>query len=253
MTPKRDADQALWITWYDLPESGRDEYLAWLHGAYMPKILQRPGVLWAAHFASEAKPVRTEKKKPRRHPPAGTVPGGHRYLLLFGAGDIGAFADPTPRQLHAALPDGDRKMLGLRAGETMNLMIEQARIAGPDIGRRVPGEALSPCIQIGSFVHDDDEELLAWYAQWRLPSMTQQPGCVAVRKLVSVAGWAKHAILHEFTSVEARNANFVNFEEKHHPDKAAWSEKVTGQVVHYPGSPNVARRIASAVKHPSKT
>ena len=78
--------------------------------------------------------------------------------------------------------------------------------------------------------------------------MTEQPGCVAVRKLVSVAGWAKHAILHEFESVEERNANFVNFEEKQHPDKAAWSEKVTGQVVHYPGSPNVARRIASRVK-----
>ena len=241
-------DRALWITWYDLPEGARDDHLAWLHEIYMPRILERPGLLWAAHFASEAKPVRTEKKKPRRYPPTGSVPGGHRYLLLFGADDIRAFADPTPRQLHASLPAGDRKMLALRTGETANLMIEQARIAGPEIGRRSRDEALSPCIQLGSFVHDDDEELLAWYTQWRLPSMTEQPGCVAVRKLVSVAGWAKHAILHEFASVEVRNENFVNFEEKHHRDKAAWSEKVTGQVLHYPGSPNVARRIASRVK-----
>ena len=241
-------DRALWITWYDLPQDGRDEYLAWLHGAYIPKIVERPGVLWAAHFASEEKPVRTEKKQPRRHPPAGSVPGGHRYLLLFGAADIQSFANPTPRQLHERLPAGDRKMLALRSGESVNLMIEQARIAGPDAGRRDPAQALSPCIQLGSFIHDDEEELLAWYTQWRLPSMTEQPGCVAVRKLVSVSGWAKHAILHEFTSVEARNANFVNFEEQHHPDKAAWSEKVTGQVVHYPGSPNVARRIWSVVK-----
>ncbi len=241
-------DRALWITWYDLPQEGRDGYLAWLHGAYIPKIMERPGLLWAAHFASEEQPVRTEKKKPRRHPPAGTVPGGYRYLLLFGADDIRAFADPTPRQLHVALPDGDRKMLALRSGEAVNLMIEQARIAGPKARQRDPAQALSPCIQLGSFIHDDDEELLAWYAQWRLPSMTEQPGCVAVRKLVSVSGWAKHAILHEFTSVAARNANFVNFEEKHHPDQTAWSEKVTGQVVHYPGSPNVANRIWSVVR-----
>ncbi len=76
-------------------------------------------------------------------------------------------------------------MLALRGGETVNLMIEQARIAGPDIGRRNAGEALSPCIQLGSFVHDDDEELLAWYTQWRLPSMTTLPGCVGVRKPVN--------------------------------------------------------------------
>ncbi len=244
-----DRDRALWITWYDLPENDRDDYLAWLHGTYMPGILERPGLLWAAHFVSEEKPVRTEKKKPRRHPPAGSVPGGHRFLLLFGADDIHAFANPTPRQLHGTLPAGDRKMLALRIGETANLMIEQARIAGPEIGRRDAGEALSPCIQLGSFVHDDDEALLAWYTQWRLPSMTEQPGCVRVRKLISVSGWAKHAILHEFASVEARNANFVNFEEKLHPDKAAWSEKVTGQVVHYPGSPNVACRLWSIVKN----
>ena len=62
--------------------------------------------------------------------------------------------------------------------------------------------------------------------------MTEQPGCVAVRKLVSVSGWAKHAILHEFTSVEARNANFVNFEETASPRQ--------GRVVgagHRPGRP----------------
>lgn len=243
-----DSDRALWITWYDLPEGGRDEYLAWLHGAYMPAMLKRPGVLWAAHFASEDKPVRTEKKKPRRYPPAGSVPGGHRFLLLFGADDIHAFADPTPARIHGSLPAADREMLALRRGATANLMIEQARISGPDIRKLDAGEALAPCIQLGSFVHDDDEELLAWYTQWRLPSMTEQPGCARVRKLVSVAGWAKHAILHEFSSLEARNSNFVNFEERQHPDKAAWSEKVTGQVVHYPGSPNVAHRIASAVR-----
>jgi hypothetical protein len=249
-------DRALWISWYDLPERGRDDYLSWLHGSYLPRLLERHGLLWAAHFATEEKPIRTAKKDGhgRRYPPAGSVPGGYHYLLIAGAEHPHAFVDPAPRQWHAQLSAGERGMLALRSGEASNIMVEQARIDGPEAGHREAGVALSPCIQLGSFVFDGDEgELLAWYANWRLPSMTTLPGCVGVRKLVSVSGWAKHAILHEFTSVEARNANFVNFEEKHHPDKAAWSAKVTGQVVHYPGSPNVARRIGSAAKHPSKT
>jgi len=112
-------DQALRITWYDLPDDRRDAYLSWLHDVHMPRLTQRAGVLWAAHYASEPKPLHTTKKKPRRYP-------------------------------------------------------------APD-------------------------------------------------------------------SVAARNENFVDHESRNHPEQAAWSEKVTGQVVHAPGSPNVARRIASVV------
>jgi hypothetical protein len=242
-------DNALWITWYDLPDKGRDAYFSWLHGAYLPRLLERPGFLWAAHYASEDRPVRTDKKDGRRHLPAGSVPEGHRFLLLMGGEHAHAFAHPTPRQLHAGLPAADRHMLALRTGETANIMVEQARITGPEAGRREPGTALSPCIQLGSFVFGgDEEELLGWYAQWRMPSMTEMPGCVGVRKLVSVSGWAKHVILHEFTSVAARSEHFVNHEQKRHPDKAAWSERITGQVIHGPGSPNVAQRIWSAVR-----
>lgn len=240
-------DRALWITWYDLPQQGRDEYLAWLHSSYLPRQLERPGILWGAHYAAVEQPQQTAKKRPRRYPPAGTVPGGYRYMLIFGAENAHAFAHPTPRQAHAHLPDAEKKLLALRAGEAVNIMIEQARIDGPDAARREPGVPLSPCIQLGSFVHDDDDALLEWYAQWRMPSMTTLPGLVGARKLVSVAGWAKHAILHEFTSLESRNANFVDHERRHHPQQAEWSERVTGQVLHYPGSPNVATRIGLVV------
>lgn len=244
-------DQALWITWYDLPDAGRDTYLSWLHDTHLPALVNRKGVLWAAHYASEVRPALTAKKGARRHPPPGSVPGGHRYVLLVGGKDVQAFSDPTPKQFEARLPDADRRMLALRVDAAANVMIEHARIEGPDAGRREKGAALAPCIQLGSFQFDGDEdELLAWYTQWRLPSMTTLPGCIAVRKLVSVAGWAKHGILHEFTSVAARNENFVNHEARHHPEKAVWSEKVTGQVIHAPGSPNVARRLASVVSAP---
>ena len=47
-------DRAFWITWYDLPDEGRAAYLDWLHNTYIPKVTARPGVLWAAHYASES-------------------------------------------------------------------------------------------------------------------------------------------------------------------------------------------------------
>jgi hypothetical protein len=241
-------DRSLWITWYDLPADGRDDYLAWLHDSYMPRLLERPGIVSATHYAAEHQPQQTAKKKPRRHPPAGSVPDGYHYILIVGAANPHVFAQPVPRDFHATLPADERALLARRRGESVNIMVEEARIEGHDTAHRTSALTLSPCIQLGRFVHDDDEELLKWYAQWRMPSMTQMPGCVGVRKLVSVAGWAKHAILQEFVSLEIRNRNFVDHERKNHPDKAEWSEKVTGMVMHGPGSPTVACRIAALVK-----
>jgi hypothetical protein len=245
------SDPALWITWYDLAPASRDEYLQWLHQRYMPLLVARPGVVWAAHYAAEERPLRTAKTfdRPRRNPPTDAVPQGHRFILLAGGEGPHVFSDPTPKQFESSLPAADREMLAMRLDAATNVMIEHLRIDGPEASARVSDEALSPCIQLGSFVFDGDEEdLIGWYAQWRLPSMTKMPGCVGVRKLVSLCGWAKHAILHEFTSAEARNAHFVDYEPKNHPDKAAWSERITGQVVHGPGSPNVAIRLHSVTR-----
>ena len=50
------ADPVLWITWYHLAPAARDEYLQWLHSATC-RSSARPGVMWAAHYASEKQPV----------------------------------------------------------------------------------------------------------------------------------------------------------------------------------------------------
>ena len=63
-------DRALWITWYDLPPEGRAEYLEWLHGTYIPLILAREGVRWAAHYASEEREA--HRPSGRREGPRGT-------------------------------------------------------------------------------------------------------------------------------------------------------------------------------------
>ena len=244
------ADKAYWITWYNLPDEGREAYLAWLHGSYMPRVLEWSGVLWAAHYASEENVVPLGGGKGRvKHIRGGDLPAGDRYILIFGAKEPHAFTTPGPMAFHKTLPEGDRDMLAMRSGERVNIMVDEARVAGPEPAE--PHQALSQCIQLGSFnagSYEDEDELARWYAQWRLPSMQTLPGCIGVRKLVSVAGWAKHACLYEFTSVEARNAHFIHYESAN-PPMEAWSKDVVKKLIHAPGSANLAKRIALLVKN----
>lgn len=240
-----DIDRGVWITWYNLPERERDAHLQWLHSKYIPAVLARPGVRWAAHYASESNVKLSGAKGRLSNIKDSSVPSGDRFILLFGADDAHAFARPAPRKFHAQLTEEDRRMLAQREGERSNIMTEEARVHGPAATQPLDKIPLSPCIQIGSFNagdSQDEDELAEWYAGWRLKCMEKLPGCVRVRKYASVAGWAKHAILYEFTSVAARNDNFVEHE-KPYPEQDAWSDRVVRQLVHAPGSPNLARRI----------
>jgi hypothetical protein len=235
-------DRALWITWYDLPGERRDAHLSWLHGTYIPRLLSRPGFLWAAHFACADV---TSEARNLRHVDAAMVPDGNDYILLFGAESAHAFADPVPGKLHAGLPPADRKALAARSGERSGIFVEEARVAGPEAAGRNGDAGLAPCIQLGSFnagSWKNEEDLLDWYAHCRMAAMKTLPGCLGVRKLVSVSGWAKHGVLYEFTSLDARNAHFPGHE-KNHPDRKAWSDRLVPTLIHAPGSPNVATRL----------
>jgi hypothetical protein len=242
----RATDRALWITWYDLPDAGREAYLAWLHDTWLPALLGRRGYLWAAHYeavrAGAARVMRREATLKRVDDPA--VPAGSRYLLLVGAEHGNVFGDPAPGTLRAALPEGDRKMLAMRQGERTNMMVEAARVQGPAARDYPDGMALAPCIQLGSFncAWQHEEDMLAWYAQVRMPAMTALPGCVRARKLASVSGWAKHAILYEFVSLEARDRHFAGHDDRH-SETSAWGDRVVATLIHAPGSSTTACRI----------
>jgi hypothetical protein len=244
--PERGTDRALWISWYDLPDGGREAYLAWLHQFYIPTLLKRPGFLWGAHYASVPRgTVRTMRRDgatdPRLDP---SVPTGDRYILFFGAEHANVFGNPRPSALHAGLGEEGRKMLAMRTGERMNIMAEAARVEGPEAKGYGAGMTLAPCIQLGSFncAYQDEEEMLAWYAQSRMPAMVTLPGCVRTRKLASVSGWAKHAILYEFTSLESRNRYYMTLEDGR-PEAKAWADRMVPKLIHAPGSANLATRI----------
>jgi hypothetical protein len=249
-------DRAVWITWYDLPEAGRADYLEWLHGSYIPSVLAHEGVLWGAHYASVdrgAMSTMRKKGKELKNTADPTLPTGDRYLLLFGARDAAAFGDPTPDALNASLPDAERRLLAQRSGERVNVMVETARVEGPECAGYGDGMAPTPCIQLGNFTCDwrNEQEMLGWYTQWRMQAMKTLPGCVRTRKFASVAGWAKHAILYEFTSLDMRNAHFTKHEDGH-PEMVAWGNRVVSTLTHAPGSANLATRLWPPIKETSR-
>jgi len=237
-------DSALWITWYDVAPAARPEYLAWLHQSYLPALLKRSGYLAAAHYATVERMTTLRRENAVEHPSVAGVPRGREFLLLVVAQDANVFGTPSPREMHAALPEADRKMLGLRANERINIMVETARVAGPEEKNYKGGALTAPCIQIGTFncAEADEEEMLAWYAQSRMPATKTLPGAVRTRQLASVTGWAKHSILYEYTSLEARNKSYMSMEEGR-PEMKAWADRVVAKLVHAPGSANLATRL----------
>lgn len=237
-------DRALWISWYDVAPAARAEYQAWLHQSYLPALLRRPGYLAAAHYATVERMTTLRRENAVEHPAVAGVPRGREFMLLVVAEDANVFGTPSPQALHAALPEADRRLLQLRANERVNIMVETARVSGPEEKQYGGGALTAPCIQLGSFncPQPDEEEMLAWYAQSRMPAMKTLPGCVRTRRLASVAGWAKHAILYEYTSLDARNKSYMSMEDGR-PEMKAWADRVVAKLVHAPGSANLAERI----------
>lgn len=246
-------DRGLWISWYNLPEAGREGYFSWLYGTYIPRILKKPGVLWAAHYASAKVPPLPHI----RHTNDPSVPAGNDYVLIFGGETAHAFSRGAEafikgarNRLHAELSDADQKMLAMRIGERVCITAEETRVDGPEAKSRPAGLTTSPCIQLGSFNTgsiDVEDELLSWYADWRMGALSALPGCVGMRKLVSVSGWAKHLVLYEFTSFKSRAENLPALRNLY-PEMLAWTERFIPKLTHAPESPIVAERIWPPVK-----
>lgn len=131
-----------------------------------------------------------------------------------------------------------RAMVGRRIAPRSCIFVEVSRVDGPAAKTRAPGITPGPVIQLGSFnsnALENEVEMSTWYARSRLPLMAPMTGCVGARKLVSISGWARHAILYEFTSLEAVEKHFVDTEE--------WSRRAVKNLIHAPHSPSLGMRI----------
>ncbi len=237
------ADRGIWITWYDLPTAGRDAYLSWLHGTYLPNLLKRPGYLWAAHYASQDLEGGSDNATRYHHIDDPRVGKGYHYMLLIAAAGADVFGDPVPSVMHAALPKEGKEMLAMRTGERMNLFTETGRKEGRAFGAYKEGMLGTPCIQVGSFDCnlEFEEEMHAGYVLQRMPKMCATPSCVRVRKLNSVAGWAKHGIIYEFASKEGFDRDFSPAVAN--SPLGLNGHSVVPELVHAPNGPNSALRI----------
>ncbi len=240
-------DRAIRAVWYDLrddlPPAQQADYFAWLHETHLPALLKRPGYLWAAHYRcvdNQVPPGRV------RHVTDASVPTGNAYVLIIGATDAHVFVHQAAAEV-PALHD-------CRQGERAQLFTEEARVAGPSAATREGLYVPAPCIQIGSFCaarYQDEEGVLDWYVHNRMAAMRDTPGCLGVRKYVSVTGWAKHGVLYEFESLALRNEHFMRHANAKAENKA-WSDQLVPSLIHAPGSPNVACRLWPPVANTPK-
>jgi hypothetical protein len=249
---QRAVDRGFWVSWYDLPQDKAGDYVAWLNDTYIPKILSRPGVLWAAHY-------RTAQTAPGSHmfrtkDPA--VPDGSDYVLIFGGEStavftkgVDAFRNGGTSRLDRDLSKEDKAMLALRRGERQCVLTEEIRVHGAS--HKPAGDTMppGPCIQLGSFncPRESEDQLLAWYADFRLPAVQEAPEFIGARKLVATSGWVKHVIMYEFTSRDARERVQAEVERRH-PDGIAWTKEFIPALTHAPRSPVLAERIWPAVR-----
>ncbi|HEX2215570.1 MAG TPA: hypothetical protein VHG27_02570 [Xanthobacteraceae bacterium] len=239
-------DHGIWATWYDLEPADKDKFISWLHGEYLPALQARPGFSWVAHYENQGGGPQMRQVGGIVARPDEDIGSGSQFLMLVGAPSPHTFLNPSVLQIEREAPQRARDMLALRRGARPAIFVEEMRVNGPAARERPPGTTPGPAIQMGSFrVRSVEEEfdLGCWYAQYRLPHMAQMPGSIASRKLLCVAGWAKHAVMYEFSSLEARLANFEEPHESHALDPKEWTGRVVRYTIHTPGSPTVGLRI----------
>ncbi|MBT3764882.1 MAG: hypothetical protein HOF84_03430, partial [Rhodospirillales bacterium] len=130
-------DESIRIVWYDLPEDGKDEYLKWLHETYLPTVMARPGILWAAHYRiiKSDETIQKLSKFVGRSEDHDSVPAGSDYALLIGAGSPHVFFKPNFDDVDSEDPIA-QKMFAKHIGRRTVVTTEQARVDGPEIRQR---------------------------------------------------------------------------------------------------------------------
>ena len=230
-------DRGIWAIWYELAGEHEAEYLDWFHRVHVAEKLSRPGYVWAAHY---------ELGIDRKDQGGGA---GKGYLALFGGVTAHTFFNPSPGQLLLRQSAETKRMMGMRVQSSACILAEETRVDGPAVAQRGTGMTTGPVIQMGNYNAASpaaEDDLGAWYAQERLPLLAALPGCIGARKMLATAGAYKHAILHEFVSLELRERHFAPFEAQAH-DPATWMGRVRPHLTHAPRSPAVGQRIWPAV------
>ena len=233
-------DEGIWATWFDLNSKVRSSHIRWLHGTYLPEICARPGIAWAAHY--ELHPEIYKKQRSRLLHTDEPVGQALQHLVLVGASSPNIFFHEVSPLEKKNQSKETRARLAEREESRWLVTSEEHRVNGPEYDISVPGGVPGACIQMGSFnmmTPESEIGLGKWYEQLRYPEFARTSSCIRMRKLLGVAGWAKHAVLYEFTSNEERAKNMEGSGGTSHNE---WGEKIIAKTVHSPGSPVIGLR-----------
>ena len=238
--------EVLRAEWFDLADGARDDAWAWLHGEYLPAVQPAPGVAWVGHYEIvphpdkpyiDGAPTKSETGDPN-------VPTGWQNVILTAAASPEVFFGRDNPIDALANTHADR--LAVRDNYRAAVFIEEQVTNSPEQRISPYGMGPPPAMQLGNYnanTPDDEVELARWYRFERFPRVSVSRGMVRGRKLVSIAGWAKHGVLWEFTDLPEGEFTFEpRFVEADRGE--TWPGRhVLEYVTHAPGSPHTGRRV----------
>ena len=167
------------------------------------------------------------------------IPQGTQFICLIAATSPHIYYQKNSPLFPENQSEETRKHFSEREEARTAILIEEERVTGPDYRMVSPGGVPAKAIQMGSYNMtsvENEIEIGKWYAQIRLPFVSEVKGAIRARKMVSTVGWAKHSVLYEFTSHEDRRNNIVR-------EFDPFSKKTIGETIHAPGSPSIGHRI----------
>jgi hypothetical protein len=240
-------DRAILVTWYDLVDAQKAAHLDWLHGEHLPALAAVNGHAWVAHYEiTGGSPEFMERNaKNIDHTTDASIPSGAQFILMIGASSPWTFVHDTASSRPEQRPAAEQARIGERLRGRTAIFIDEERYNGPDASVTTRGGAPGPAIQFGCYSMPNVESefgLIEFYALRRGPMMARYPGCIGMRKLVAVAGHARHGVLYEFISLDAR-AQFEAEEYRDHDRKRSSHAATVNRTIHLPGSPSIGRRI----------
>ena len=244
--------EVLKAEWFDLDAVSGDRARNWLHDSYLPRVQSTPGVAWTGHYEIvklpdtpyiAGAPQRQETTDP-------TLPSGWQNVILTAAVSPEVFfgKDTALDTLANAHCEQLADLLNYRSA----VFIEEQVVNSPEQRSGPYGMGPPPAMQLGNYnvtKPEDEIELARWYRAERFARVSVTNGMIRGRKLLSIAGWAKHGVLWEFTDLPKGDTSF-----EHRFVEADRSENWQGRhvleyAIHAYGSPHAGRRVWPSVKN----
>jgi hypothetical protein len=239
-------DRAVWAIWYDVDEGDRQRFFQWLHETYLPTLAASKQFAFVANYERYRGPLtaswRLDNEAYERSTTA-DMKSGTQFVQVIGAASPYPFIKAIEEHDAGRGPKGAGEMLKLRKGVRHEVFLEDERAHGPE-GEKGLDASLARCIQFGNYRMKSvaqDLACMSWYPDVCFPALAQAKGSIRTRKLISVAGWAKHGVIYEFDSPEGRNEAFAEVQKL----RAADPSKVFSlgpQTIHAPGSAFIGTR-----------